>query len=87
MERAQLILEQAGDRIDYMALHKYAHPYTDDSFETLMAFAAGFEEHLRAYEGIIKAVSLERGINHAVISQWMNGASFIFRKNCAGSPR
>ena len=73
VERAQLILEQAGDRIDYMALHKYAHPYTDDSFETLMAFAAGFEEHIRAYEGIIKAVCLERGINHAVniaVDEW-----------------
>jgi len=27
VERAQLILEQAGDRIDYIALHRYAHPY------------------------------------------------------------
>jgi len=73
VERAQLMLEQAGDRIDYMALHKYAHPYTDDSFETLMAFAAGFEEHLSAYEGLIKAVSLERGIKHAVdiaVDEW-----------------
>jgi alpha-N-arabinofuranosidase len=73
VERAQLILEQAGDRIDYMALHKYAHPYTDDSFETLMAFAAGFEEHIHAYEGIIKAVSMERGIKHAVaiaVDEW-----------------
>jgi alpha-N-arabinofuranosidase len=56
-----------------MALHKYAHPYTDDSFETLMAFAAGFEEHISAYEGLIKAVSLERGIKHAVaiaVDEW-----------------
>ena len=67
------MLEQAGDRIDYMSLHKYAHPYTDDSFETLMAFAAGFEEHLSAYEGLIRAVSLERGIKHAVniaVDEW-----------------
>ncbi len=73
VERAQLMLEQAGDRIDYMALHKYAHPYTDDSFETLIAFAAGFEEHLSAYEGLIKAISLERGIKHAVdiaVDEW-----------------
>ena len=73
VERAQLILEQAGDRIDYMALHRYAHPYTDDSFETLMAFAAGFEEHINAYEGLIKAVSLERGIKHNVgiaVDEW-----------------
>ena len=73
VERAQLMLEQAGDRIDYMSLHKYAHPYTDDSFETLMAFAAGYEEHLSAYEGLIRAVSLERGIRHAVniaVDEW-----------------
>src|SRR5271157_314470 len=73
VERAQLMLEQAGDRIDYMALHRYAHPYTDDSFETLMAFAAGFEEHLSAYEGLIKAVSLEKGIKHAIniaVDEW-----------------
>ena len=30
VERARLILEQAGDRIDYMAIHRYAHPYEDD---------------------------------------------------------
>jgi alpha-N-arabinofuranosidase len=73
VERAQLMLEQAGDRIDYMALHKYAHPYTDDPYETLTAFAAGFEEHLSAYEGLIRAVSLERGIKHAVniaVDEW-----------------
>ena len=34
VERAQLMLEQAGDRIDYMAIHRYAHPYDDDPYET-----------------------------------------------------
>ena len=75
VERAQLMLEQAGDRIDYMALHKYAHPYYDDPFETYMAFAESFNEHLSAYEGLIHAVSLERGINHAIsiaVDEWGN---------------
>ena len=75
VERAQLMLEQAGDRIDYMALHKYAHPYYDDPFETYMAFAESFNEHLSAYEGLIRAVSLERGINHAIsiaVDEWGN---------------
>jgi alpha-L-arabinofuranosidase len=73
VERAQLMLEQAGDRIDYMALHKYAHPFSDDPFESFMAFAAGYEEHISAYEGIISAVSLERGIKHAIpiaVDEW-----------------
>jgi alpha-N-arabinofuranosidase len=73
VERAQLMLEQSGDRIDYMALHKYAHPFDDDPFESYMAFAASYEEHLSAYEGIIHAVSLERGIKHAIpvaVDEW-----------------
>jgi alpha-N-arabinofuranosidase len=66
VERAQLMLEQAGDRIDFMAIHRYAHTHQDDPFETYMAFGADFEDRLSAYEGIIQAVSLERGIKHAV---------------------
>ena len=66
VERAQLMLEQAGDRIDYMAIHRYAHPYYDDPYETYMAFGADFNERLTAYEGLIHAVSLERGIKHAI---------------------
>jgi alpha-N-arabinofuranosidase len=66
VERAQLMLEQAGDRIDYMAIHRYAHTSYDDPFETYMAFGEDLNERLNAYEGLIKAVSLERGIKHAV---------------------
>ena len=67
------MLEQAGDRIDYMAIHRYAHPYDDDPFETYMAFAEDFNERLTAYEGLIRAVSLERGIKHAIgiaVDEW-----------------
>jgi alpha-N-arabinofuranosidase len=38
-----------------------------------MAFAESYNEHLTAYEGLIKAVSLERGIKHAVsiaVDEW-----------------
>jgi alpha-N-arabinofuranosidase len=66
VERTQLMLEQAGDRIDYLAIHRYAHPYYDDPHETYMAFAADFDERLTAYEGLIQAISLERGIKHAI---------------------
>jgi alpha-L-arabinofuranosidase len=73
VERAQLVLEQAGDRIDYMAIHRYANPYNDDPFENYMAFAQDYHEHLTAYEGLIQAVSLERGIKHAIgiaVDEW-----------------
>jgi len=73
VERAQSMLEQAGDQIDYMSVHRYAHPNVDDSYETLMAFAEDFNERLIAYEGLIRAVSLERGIKHAVniaVDEW-----------------
>jgi len=66
VERAQLILEQAGDRIDYISFHRLTNPYEDDPFETAMAFATDFNERLSAYEGLIRAVSLERGIKHAI---------------------
>jgi alpha-N-arabinofuranosidase len=66
VERAQLLLEQAGDRIDYMSLHRYAHTSYDDPFQTYMAFAEDLNERLGAYQGLIHAVSLERGIRHAI---------------------
>jgi alpha-N-arabinofuranosidase len=76
VERAQLMLEQAGDRIDYMAFHRLAHPSADEPFENYMAFSENYNEHLSAYEGIIRAVSLERGIKHAIgitVDEWVAG--------------
>ena len=73
VERTRLMLEQAGDQIDYMAVHRYAHPTADDPYETLMAFAEDFNERLNAYEGLIHAVTLERGIKHTIsisVDEW-----------------
>ena len=73
VERAQLMLEQAGDRIDYMAIHRYAHTYDTDPYEDFMACAEAFNERLSAYEGLIRAVSLERGIKHNIgiaVDEW-----------------
>jgi alpha-N-arabinofuranosidase len=73
VERTQLILEQAGANIDYMALHRYAHLDNNAPFETFMAFAEDFNQHLSAYEGLIHAVCLERGIRHAIniaVDEW-----------------
>jgi len=73
VERTQRILEQAGNQIDYMSIHRYAHPMADDPYETLLAFAEDFNERLSAYEGLIHAVSLERGIRHQIpiaVDEW-----------------
>ena len=73
VERTQLILEQAGNQIDYMSVHRYAHPNVDDPYETLMAFAEDFNERLSAYAGLCHAVSLERGIKHQIaiaVDEW-----------------
>jgi alpha-L-arabinofuranosidase len=56
-----------------MAIHRYSHPFPDDPYETLMAFAEDFNERLSAYEGLIHAVSLERGIKHSIpiaVDEW-----------------
>jgi len=66
VERAQLMLEQAGDRIDYISIHLLAHPYDNDPFETIAALAEDFNERLSAYEGLIRAVTLEKSIKHAI---------------------
>ena len=73
VERAQLMLEQAGERIDYMAIHRYAHLHNDDLFENYMAFMKDYDEHLSAYDGLIRSVCLERGINHHIaiaVDEW-----------------
>jgi alpha-L-arabinofuranosidase len=73
VERAQLMLEQSGDRIDYMAIHRYANAYDDTPYENYMASGEAFNERLYAYEGLIRAVSLERGIKHNIgiaVDEW-----------------
>lgn len=72
VERAQLILEQAGNLIDYLAIHWYVDNDTND-FGTYMALSELFEERLIAYEGLIHALKLERGIKrplHIAVDEW-----------------
>ncbi len=72
VERGQLILEQAGNIVDYMSLHWYVGNEADD-FEGFMAVSELFEERLNAYEGLIRAVCLERGIRRPIyitVDEW-----------------
>ncbi len=72
VERGQLLLEQAGHLIDYIALHWYVDN-TNDDFSEFMALSELFEERLTAYEGLIRAMILERGIKRPIyitVDEW-----------------
>jgi alpha-N-arabinofuranosidase len=66
-------MEHAGQNINYLAIHRYAHLFADEPFQNYMAFAADLDERLRAFEGLICAVSLERAIKHEIgiaVDEW-----------------
>lgn len=72
VERAQLILEQAGNLIDYLAVHWYVDNEMGD-FSTYMTLSELFEQRLAAYEGLIHALRLEQGIRrpiHIAVDEW-----------------
>ena len=78
VERAQLLLEQAGTHIDYMALHWYVgndakRGFADDDFESYMAISELLEDRLTAYAGLIAALRLENRIDHDIpiaVDEW-----------------
>ncbi len=72
MERGQLLLEQAGNLIDYLALHWYVDNSAND-FATYMTLSELFEDRLSAYEGLIRAVTVERKIKRPIgiaVDEW-----------------
>jgi alpha-N-arabinofuranosidase len=72
VERAQLMIEQAGNHIDYMGLHWYiGNP--DDQFETYMAQVEMLDERLSAYEGLVRALRLASKITRPIwiaVDEW-----------------
>jgi alpha-N-arabinofuranosidase len=72
VERAQLLIEQAGKHIDYMAIHWYVSNSAKD-FNTYMALSELFEERLSAYEGLIHALCLQQGMKRPIpiaVDEW-----------------
>jgi len=72
VERGQLVLEQAGHLIDYLAVHWYVDNDTND-FGVYMALSELFEDRLSAYEGLIRAMKLERNIRrplYIAVDEW-----------------
>lgn len=78
VERTQLLLEQAGEHIDYLALHWYVgndtkRGFADDDFESYMAISELLEDRLSAYEGLIRALRLENRIERDIpiaVDEW-----------------
>jgi alpha-N-arabinofuranosidase len=72
VERTRLLLEQAWNLIDYLSLHWYVGNSAND-FEAYMAVSELLEERLSAYEGLVRAVSLERRIKRPIyiaVDEW-----------------
>src|SRR5690606_33032830 len=71
-ERAQLLIEQAGNLIDYMAIHWYVGNREND-FARYMTLSELFEARLSGYEGLIRALMLAQQIQHPImiaVDEW-----------------
>lgn len=72
VERAQLMLEQSGNLIDYLGLHWYVgNP--SHSFSEYMTTSELIEERLCAYEGLIRALRLDNRIKRPIwiaVDEW-----------------
>lgn len=72
VERVQLLLEQAGQFIDYLSMHWYIGNRTNN-FSEYMAFSELIEDRLSAYEGLIQALRLQQNIKHPIsiaVDEW-----------------
>lgn len=67
-ERTRLLLEQAGDLIDYLSLHWYVGNAAND-FAAYMAVSELLEERLSAYERLVQERQLKRPI-YIAVDEW-----------------
>jgi alpha-N-arabinofuranosidase len=86
VERTQLLLEQAGNLIDYLSLHWYVGNWNND-FAEFMASSELFEERLSAIEGLIRVLRLENRLVNPVyiaVDEW--NVWYRTRTKTAGGP-
>jgi alpha-L-arabinofuranosidase len=72
VERIQLLLEQAPDLIDYLAIHWYVGNEEND-FAKYMAISELIEERISVAEGLIRAMKLQRNIQRPIaiaVDEW-----------------
>jgi alpha-N-arabinofuranosidase len=65
IECSQLIMEQAGNLIDYLGIHWYVGN-RDNDFNKYMTIAEKLEKYLSGYEGLVKVMLLANKIQHPV---------------------
>lgn len=72
VERTNLLLDQAADYIDYLAIHWYVgNP--DNDFAKYMTVSEFLEERLSVVEGLIRAMKLQRNIQRPIaiaVDEW-----------------
>ncbi len=72
VERINLLLDQAADYIDYLAIHWYVgNP--DNDFAAYMTASELVEERLSVVEGLIRAMKLQRSIHKPIaiaVDEW-----------------
>jgi alpha-N-arabinofuranosidase len=78
VERTQQLLEQAGNLVDYLAIHWYVgndakRGYREDDFASYMALSELLDERLSAYEGLIRALRLAHRLQNPIaiaVDEW-----------------
>jgi len=72
VERAQLLMEQASNFIDYLSIHWYVGNPEND-FAQYMAVSELIEERLSAYEGLVRGLSLQQKLTRPIsiaVDEW-----------------
>jgi alpha-N-arabinofuranosidase len=72
VERTQLLLEQAHNYIDYIAIHWYVGNRSND-FASYMALSEVIEDRLSCFEGLIRALHFQQKTLHPIylaVDEW-----------------
>jgi alpha-N-arabinofuranosidase len=72
VERAQLLIEQAADYVDYLSIHWYVGNQQND-FPSYMATSEIIEDRLSAFEGLIRALRFQQRVKRSIalaVDEW-----------------
>lgn len=72
VERAQLLIEQAAQCVDYVSIHWYVGN-RDEDFASYMATSEIIEERISSFEGLIRALRFQQQVVHPIalaVDEW-----------------
>jgi alpha-N-arabinofuranosidase len=72
VERIQLLLDHAADYVDYLSIHWYVGN-EDNDFAKYMTVSELIDERISVTEGLIRAMTLQRNIQHPIfiaVDEW-----------------